>query len=73
MTNRSENEATDKKHRIVFAQHRERGCCAGGNGPSDLASFKRPQEAIGGDWLRRQENRVGIEALGVKLVGRQQH
>src|SRR5260370_41976793 len=73
MTNRSENEATDKKHRVVFAQHRKRGCCAGGNGPYDLASLKGTQEAIGSDWPGRQENRIGIEPLSVKLVGRQQH
>ncbi len=73
MTNRSEQKADNEKRRIVFTQHRERGGCAGGNGPAYLASFKRPQEAIGSDWPCRQQNRVGIEPLSVKLVGRQQH
>src|SRR5260370_21559835 len=73
MTNRGENEAADKKHRVVFAENRERGWCAGGNGPYDLASLKGTQEAIGSDWPSRQKNRVGIEPLSVKLVGRQQH
>src|SRR5260370_39752441 len=73
MTNRSENEAADKKHRVVFAQHRERGCCAGGNGPYDLARLKGTQEAIGSEWPGRQQHRAGIEPMDVKLVGRQRH
>jgi hypothetical protein len=73
MTNGSENEAAYEKHRVVFAQHRKCGGCARGNRPHDLAAFKRPQEAIRGDGPGRQKNSVGIEALGVKLVGRQQH
>src|SRR6266404_1073925 len=73
MTNGSENETADKKHRVVLTQHRERGCCASGNGPYDLTSLKGAQEAIGSDWPSRQKNRVSIEPLSVKLVGRQQH
>jgi hypothetical protein len=43
------------------------------DGPSDLTVFKRAQEAIGGERPGRQQNRIGIEALGVKLIDRQQH
>ena len=43
------------------------------NGPNNLTRFKRPKEAVCGDWPDSQENGVGIESLGVKLVSRQQH
>jgi len=73
MTDRGEGEARNQKHRIVFAEHRQRARGAGGERPADLAGFERAQEAIGGDRPDRQQHRVGIEALGVKLVDRQQH
>jgi len=50
MTNRSENEATDKTHRLVLTQHSRAGICSPAARPIDLTSFKRPAEAIGSDW-----------------------
>ena len=73
MADRSDEEAEDQKHRIIFAEHRQRRRGTGGDGPSDRAGFERAQEAIGGDRPGRQQHRVGVEALGVKLVDRQQH
>jgi len=62
-----------RKNRIILAQHRECRRETGGDRPSDIALFKGPQKAIGGERPSRKQDRVGVESLGVKLVDRRQH
>src|ERR1700693_2867702 len=73
MNNRSKDEAANQKNRIIFAQHGDsRGGTRSGR-PTRMAGLERAQKAIGGEWPDREENRIGIEAVGMKLIGRQQH
>ena len=73
MADRGQSKAYDEKDRIILAQHRECRREAGGHRPSDIALFKGPQKAIGGERPGREQDRVGVESLGVKLVDRRQH
>jgi hypothetical protein len=73
MAHRCKRKAADEKGRIIFAQHGERRRHTCGDGPSHLAGLKGSQEAIGCERPRREQNRVCIESLRVKLIGRQQH
>jgi hypothetical protein len=73
MAEHREQETTQQKHRIIFAEHCHRSHCASGGGPPDPSGLKRAQETISRQWPDREQHRVGVEALSVKLVGGEQH
>ena len=64
---------SDQEDRVIFAEHGDGAEHAGGCGPDHCPRFERAQEAVGRKRPDGKQHRVGVEALGVELIGRQQH
>ena len=72
MRDRGHGKARDQKHRVIFSQHGQRSDGARGDRPEKRPALERSQEAICRQRPCGEEHRVGIETLGVKLIGGQQ-